>query len=78
MTTLTPIEDNILIEPVTHDATTASGIVLTDSNKEKPGKGTVIAVGAGKILDNGQRSPMDITVGDIVYFTKYSPDEIEV
>ena len=53
MTKLIPIEDHILIEPMEAEQTTKSGIVLTDANKEKPGKGRVIAVGAGKILENG-------------------------
>ncbi|MDR0369699.1 MAG: co-chaperone GroES [Candidatus Peribacteria bacterium] len=52
-------------------------MILPDS-KEKPHKGEVIALGAGKILENGQRSPIDVKVGDIVYFTQYAPDEIEV
>jgi chaperonin GroES len=78
MTKLIPIEDHILIEPAGEESTTKSGIVLTDASKEKPGKGTVIAVGAGRILENGQRSAMDVKEGDIVHFTKYAPDEIEV
>lgn len=78
MTTLIPIEDHILVEPIEIEQTTKSGIVLTDTNKEKPSRGKVIAIGAGKILDNGQRAPMDVKAGDIVHFTKYSPDELEV
>jgi len=73
-----PLEDHVLVEPYEHDTTTASGIVLTDTKKEKPWKGTVIAVGPGKMLDNGLRSPMDVQVGDTIHFTKYSPDEITV
>lgn len=78
MTTLIPIEDHIIIEPIEVEETTKSGIVLAQTTKEKPSKGTVIAVWSGKILDNGQRAPMDIQVGDTVHFTKYSPDELEV
>ncbi|MDR0607280.1 MAG: co-chaperone GroES [Candidatus Peribacteria bacterium] len=52
-------------------------MILPDS-KEKPHKGAVIAIGAGKILENGSRSPVDVKVGDVVYFTQYAPDEIEV
>jgi len=78
MTNLIPLEDHILVEPVQEDAMTKSGIILPDSNKEKPSKGTVIAVGPGKVLENGTRSPMDVTVGQVVYFTKYAPDELEV
>lgn len=76
MTKLIPIEDHIIIEPIEVEQTTKSGIVLTDTNKEKPSKGKVIAVGAGRILDNGNRAPMDIKEGDIVHFTKYAPDEL--
>ena len=78
MTNLIPLEDHILVEPVQEDAVTKSGIILPDSNKEKPSKWTIIAVGPGKILDNGTRSPMDVSVGQVVYFTKYSPDELDV
>ena len=78
MTNLIPLEDHILVEAVQEDAVTKSGIILPDSNKEKPSKGTVIAVGPGKVLENGTRSPMDVHVGQVVYFTKYAPDELEV
>ncbi len=78
MTNLIPLEDHILVEAVQEDAMTKSGIILPDSNKEKPSKGTVIAVGPGKVLENGTRSPMDVTAGQVVYFTKYAPDELEV
>lgn len=76
-TKLTPLEDHILVQAIEEENKTKSGIILPDS-KEKPSKGQVIAVGAGKILDNGNRAPIDVKVGDIVYFTKYSPDELEV
>lgn len=78
MTHLIPLEDYVLVEPLQEDAVTKSGIILPDNNKEKPSKWTVIAVGPGKVLDNGTRSPMDVTVGQVVYFTKYAPDELEV
>ena len=77
MTKLIPLESHILIKPVEEQTTTKSGILLPDS-KEKPGKGEVVAVGPGAILDSGVRAPMDVKIGDIVYFTKYAPDEIEV
>lgn len=77
MAKLTPIEDHVLIEPINEENTTASGIVLPDS-KEKTSKGKVIRVGAGKVLENGSRSSMDVKEWDTVYFTKYSPDELEV
>ncbi len=76
MTKLIPLEDHIVIEPIETELTTKSGIVLTDTNKEKPSKGKVIAVGGGRILDNGWRAPIDVKEGDIVHFTKYAPDEL--
>ncbi|MEF2174838.1 MAG: co-chaperone GroES [Candidatus Absconditabacteria bacterium] len=77
MTKLVPIEDHIILETIKEEQKTASGIVLPDS-KEKPGKGLVLAVGDGKVTDDGKKIPLEVSVGDIVYFTKYSPDEIEV
>jgi chaperonin GroES len=78
MVKLVPIEDHLLVEAVAQEKTTPSGIVLPDTSKEKPSRGTVVAVGQGKILDNGQRAPIDVKVGQVVYFTKYAPDELEV
>ena len=76
---LKPIHDNVVIKPIAENETTKSGIVLPDTvDKEKPEKGEVLAVGEGKLLDNGQRAPMSIKVGDKVMFKKYSPDEIKV
>lgn len=74
---LQPLEDHVLIKPFNQENITKSGIILPDS-KEKPKKWEVVAIGMGKVLDNGQRSPMDVKVGDVVYFTQYAPDEIEV
>lgn len=73
---LKPIEDHVLVEPIEQESTTKSGIILPDS-KEKPNKGKVIAVWQWQILENGQRSSMDVKEGDIVYFSTYSPDEVE-
>ena len=74
-----PINDHVIIKPVAEDDVTKAGIVLPDTvDKEKPEKGEVIAVGDGKLLENGQRAPMSIKVGDIVMFKKYSPDEIKI
>ena len=78
MSQLIPLEDHILVSPLEESLTTTSGIILPESNKEKPSKGKVIAVGQGKILENWQRAPMDVQVWQIVYFTKYSPDELEI
>lgn len=79
MSKLIPLHDHVLVEPIQEDDTTKSGIILPTSKDDKPSKGTVIAVGPWRILeDDGDRAPMDVSEGDIVYFTKYSPDEIEV
>jgi chaperonin GroES len=73
-----PIHDNVLIKPIIENETTKSGIVLPDTiDKEKPEKGEVMAIGEGKLLENGQRAPMSVKVGDKVMFKKYSPDEVK-
>ncbi|NCF75252.1 MAG: co-chaperone GroES [Xanthomonadaceae bacterium] len=74
-----PLGDNVIIKAIAKDEKTKSGIVLPDTiDKEKPEKGEVIAVGSGKMLDNGKRASMEVKKGDIVLFKKYSPDEIKV
>ena len=74
-----PIRDKVIVKPITEDEVTKSGIVLPDTiDKERPEKGEVVAVGDGKTLDNGQKLPMSVKVGDVVMFKKYSPDEIKV
>ena len=76
---LRPLGDHVIVKPLKEDEITKSGIVLPDTvDKEKPEKGEVIAIGPGKILDNGQRAAMSVKVGDKVVFKKYSPDEIKV
>jgi chaperonin GroES len=76
---LKPLHDRVIVKPITEDEITKSGIVLPDTvDKEKPEKGEIIAVGDGKLLDNGQRAPLSVKVGDKVMFKKYSPDEIKV
>ena len=76
---LKPLHDHLVVKPITEDEVTKSGIVLPDTvDKEKPEKGEVVAVGQGKLLENGQRAPMSVKVGDKVMFKKYSPDEIKV
>ena len=77
MTKLIPLEDHVIVKPLSEETTTKSGIILPES-KEKPSKGQVVAVGDGKILENGSRAPVDVKVGDVVYFAKYSIDELEI
>lgn len=77
--TLKPIFDNIVVKKISMEEKTKSGIVLPDTiDKEKPQQGEVIAVGTGKILDNGTRSQMEVVVGNKVLFRKYAPDEIKI
>ncbi len=79
MVKLRPLNDKVIIKPIREDEKTKAGIVLPDTvEKEKPEKGEVIAVGPGKLLENGQRAPMSVKVGDKVIFKKYSPDEIKI
>ncbi len=73
-----PLDDRIVVEPHEAEETTACGIVLPDNAKEKPQRGTVLAVGPGKLLDNGSRGQVAVEVGDQVIFGKYGGTEIEV
>ena len=74
-----PLGDNVIIKAIAKDEKTKSGIVLPDTiDKEKPEEGEVIAVGPGKMLDNGNRAVVGVKEGDTVLFKKYSPDEIKV
>lgn len=76
---LKPLNDHLAVKPISENEITKSGIVLPDTiDKEKPEKGEVVAVGGGKLLDNGQRAQMSVKVGDKVMFKKYSPDEIKI
>ncbi|WP_370981319.1 co-chaperone GroES [Agaribacterium sp. ZY112] len=74
-----PLHDRVVVRRKEEEQTTASGIVLPGSAKEKPNQGEVIAVGNGRVLDNGDVRPVDVNVGDIVVFGKYAgSDTIEV
>jgi|SRR5687768_6721185 chaperonin GroES len=73
-----PLDDRVVVEPVAAEEKTAGGIVLPDSAKEKPQRGKVIAVGPGKLLDNGQRAALSVVVGDEVIYGKYGGTDIEV
>jgi chaperonin GroES len=74
-----PLSNHLFLEPLEEEKTTKSGIVLPDTaEKEKPIKGKVLAVGPGKMRDNGTTQPMSVKVGDTVLFKKYGPDEIEM
>ncbi len=76
--TLTPLDDRVVVEPLSAEETTAGGIVLPDSAKEKPQRGKVVAVGPGRLLESGERCAVSVKVGDEVLFGKYGGTEIEV
>ena len=73
-----PLEDRILIKPLEPETKTPSGIYLPESAKEKPMQGKVVAVGPGKLLDNGERVQPSVRKGDTVVFGKYSGTEVEI
>jgi chaperonin GroES len=77
-TNLRPLGGNILVKRVEAETTTKSGIVLPDSAKEKPKRGTILAVGQGKRLDNGEIAPFTVKKGDQVLFTSYAGTEIKI
>jgi chaperonin GroES len=74
--TIKPLEDRVVVQANEAETTTASGLVIPDTAKEKPQEGTVIAVGPGRIDDNGQRVPLDVNVGDVVIYSKYGGTEV--
>ena len=75
---LRPLGDKVVVEVIDEPQTTVSGIVLPDTAKEKSQRGKVIAVGSGKLLDNGTREPMEVKVGDTVLFAKYGGTEVDL
>jgi len=78
MTKIEPTGDHIVVEPVTEEIS-SSGIIIPDTaSKEKPMKGKVIAVGPGRIMENGSRMEMEIAEGDTVLFSKYGPTEVKL
>lgn len=78
MAKVRPLADKVLIQPKKEEEKTAGGIVLPDSAKEKPQEGTVIAVGVGRLLDNGNRAEMSVKEGDVVIYSKYGGTEITI
>ncbi len=73
-----PLHDRIIVERLEEETTTASGIIIPDSAKEKPQQGNVIAVGKGKVTEDGKILPLDVKVGDKVLFGKYSGTEVKL
>ena len=75
---LKPLGDRLVVEPKEKEQTTASGLVLPETAKEKPQQGTIVAVGPGRRDDDGKRLPMDVAVGDVVLYAKYGGTEVKV
>ncbi len=78
ITSLRPLGDRIVLKPLARETVTKSGIVLPDTAKEKPQEGEIVAVGPGKLLDNGTRTTLEVKVGHRVLFAKYSGTEVKV
>ncbi len=75
---LKPLQDRILVQRVEEATTTRGGIIIPDSAKEKPAEGKVIAVGGGKLADDGKRVPLEVKKGDRILFGKYGGTEVKV
>ena len=73
-----PLGDKVVVKASSADERTAGGIVLPDAAREKPQQGTVVAVGTGRLLDNGERAPMAVQVGDTVIYSKYGGNEVKL
>ena len=73
-----PLHDRIVVKRIEEETTTAGGIIIPDSAKEKPQEGKIVAVGNGKVADDGKVTPLDVKKGDKILFSKYSGSEIEV
>ncbi|MDX9872525.1 MAG: co-chaperone GroES [Clostridia bacterium] len=73
-----PLGDKVVVKPLAQEEKTKSGIVLPDTAKEKPQQGEVVAVGSGKVLDNGQKVALEVKVGDKVIYSKYAGTEIKI
>jgi chaperonin GroES len=75
---LKPLADRVVIKPNIREETTKGGIVLPDTAKEKPQEGTVVAIGPGRVLEDGTRVPLDVKVGDSVLYAKYAGTEYKI
>lgn len=75
---LRPLDDRVVVEPIESEEKTAGGIVLPDTAKEKPQRGTVVAVGPGRLLDNGKRGELSVAIGDEVIYGKYGGTDIKI
>jgi chaperonin GroES len=77
-TRIEPLEDRVVIRPLEGEEVTASGLVIPDTAKEKPQEGEVLAVGPGRLDDNGKRVPMEVKAGDRVLYSKYAGTEVKI
>lgn len=75
---LIPLDDRVIVTPTEADEVTPGGVILPGSAKEKPNKGKVVSVGPGKPLDNGDRAPLTVKKGDVVFYGKYAGTEVKV
>jgi len=75
---LVPLGDRVVVKPIEQEEKTKGGIVLPDTAKEKPQEGEVLAVGSGRMLENGERVPLEVKVGDRVVFAKYGGTEVKL
>jgi chaperonin GroES len=78
MAKIKPLDDRVVVQALEQQEKTLGGIFLPETAKEKPQQGKVIATGPGRVLDNGDRAPMNVKKGDVVLFAKYSGSEVEV
>ena len=74
---LRPLRNRVIVERNEHEESTKSGIIITDSSKERPAQGKIIAVGPGRLRESGELQPMSVEVGEQVYFSKYAGEEVE-
>jgi len=75
---LKPLANNVIVEPIEQEQTTALGIVLPETAKEKPQKGTVLAVGPGRWIEDGEREEMQVAEGDVVFYARYAGTTVQV
>lgn len=73
-----PLRDKVVVKPTEEEEKTSGGIILPDSAKKKPSEGEVVAVGTGRVLDDGSRAPISVKVGDCVIYSKYGGNEVTV
>ena len=75
---VTPLQDRVIVKRIEEEETTKGGIIIPDTAKEKPIEGKVVAVGGGKLLDNGKKQPLEVKAGDKVLFGKYAGTDIQI